>query len=254
MLLITNGRVIINPTMNVESMDSLIEDWIDNVQNLFDIPILFEKVEEPFLMYKVPEIIPWKNLIDAKPSETRIEFMAIGVDDEVQLPYSVRKTVRHNHSMEESKAIADNICEDIAESARLESEKKANAKRFSDQINELQDEITQKAQSHRQGYELRDKQVYQVMNFKENTKYFNDSSTGELVATEQMNDKDQRSLFDIKGYDPEKFENEDISGFEIGAPTENLENELDQDQNFEQQENEGSENVDLDSDAIPEEF
>lgn len=254
MLVITNGRVLVDPAMNSESMDNLISDWVDNVSNLFDIPVAFKKVEKPFLMYQVPDELPWKNIMDAKPSETRIEFMAIGSDDEVQLPYSIRKSVRHNHSMEESKTIADDICEDIAEMAKLEAEKKAVAKRYSDKIADIQSDITEKAQSHRQGYEIREKTVYQVMNFKENVKYFNDASTGELVATEEMNDKDQRTLFDIKGYDPESFDNEGFSGFEIGVPTEELEKELDQDEVDVNDSTPENEHVDLDNDTVPDDF
>jgi len=238
MLVITNGRVLVDPAMNEKNMGAMITEWIENVSNFYDIPVVFEKVEKPFLMYKIPAELPWKNLIDSKPADTRVEFMAIGKDDEVQLPYNHRKTLRHNFSIEELKEKADHICEDIAEIDKLEKEKKSIVKSYNDKIADINADLTEKAQLHRQGYELRDKTVVVVMNFKEKVKYYNDSITGELLATEPMTEKDQRTLFDIKGYDPDEFENDDISGFEIGFPEESLEDDLNegQDESVEQKE------------------
>lgn len=224
MLVITNGRVLVDPTMNVENMDAFIEQLKENIENLFGEEIEFKKVEKPFLMYTIPEGLQWKKLIDSAPSETKLEVMGIGKDDEVKMPYFSHKNVKHIYDIEELKTIADRMCDSLADISKLESEKKAMSKTYGDQINALNEELKEEANQHRLGYELQDKKVFVILNFKEKMKYFHQANNGELVASENMTDKDQRTLFDIKGYDPELFKEEDVTGFEFDVLEDDSEN------------------------------
>lgn len=254
MLVITNGRVLVDPAMNAENMEQFIGDVTGNLNDLFEEEIVFEKIEDPFLMYKIPEGIAWKNILDARPPESRLEFMAIGKDDEVQLPYSQHKTVQHYYSVEELQEKAEKMTSLLDDIEKLEKEKKAVAKRLGEEIGELHDELKEVARSHRQKFEDRSMQVYVVMNFKERMKYYHKTSDMELVGSENMNDKDQRTLFDIKGYDPETFNEETITGFEIGTPEINddeVEQELkDMEDNQNENENEKSKETSDDKENI----
>lgn len=223
MMIITNGRVFVDPAMNVENMEMFIEDISNNMNDLFDEEISFEKIEEPFLMYKIPENIAWKNIMDARPPETDIRFMAIGHDDEVQLPYSQHRTIQHFYTVEELQEKADEMTRLLEEINGLEAKKKSIAKQLSEEISCLHGELLEIAKSHRRKFEDRDCSVFVIMNFKEGMKYYHSTTTGELVGSEKMTDKDQRTLFDIKGYDPSTFNEETINSFEIGSP--DLDNE-----------------------------
>lgn len=223
MLVITNGKLLVDPAMNAEKMSDFITQLEGNIENLFGEELKFEMVEKPFLMYKVPPGLEWKKFMDCIPSESRIELMGIGQEDEVIMPYPMHRTVKHVYTIEELKTIADKMCEVLSEISKLESEKKAHAKRYSDKISALNDELKQEADEHRVGYQMQDKNVNCIMNFGERMKYYHLSSNGELVDKEEMTDRDQRTLFDIKGYDPNKVDDDDITGFEITAKEEVIE-------------------------------
>lgn len=218
MLIITNGRVLVDPAMNLEKMETFIFDLTSNLNDLFEEEIVFEKIEEPFLMYKIPDDIAWKNILNARPPEIDIKFMAIGSEDEVQLPYSQRKTVQHYFTSEELLEMADQMTSIIEEIHSNENEKKLIAKKLGEKIGKLNNDLDNIARSHRRKFEDIDMSVYVIMNFKEGMKYYHNTNTGELVGSEKMTENDQRTLFDIKGYNPDSFNEENIKGFEIGTP------------------------------------
>lgn len=223
MLVITNGRVLVDPAMNAEKMGEFIEDLAINFNELYESEIEFKKVTKPFLMYEIPEI-EGRNLLDALPPETRIEYMAIGKDDEVTLPNARVQNIKHHYSVEELQNLADKMCDDLEEISQLEQSKKAHAKRLGEEINTISIDLLNQAQMHRQGFQMKDIRVYVNMNFKERMKYYISVADGTLVHSEPMDEKDQRTLFDIKGYDA-NLESE-IEGFKIGIPEDQ---ELDED-------------------------
>lgn len=220
MLVITNGRVLVDPAMNKEKMGEFIDELTGNYFDMYEVELKFKQKAKPFLMYEIPEDVQGRNLLDAMPPDSRVEYMAIGKEDEVTLPDSRVKTVKHHYSIEELQAIADKMCDILSGITELEIEKKSMAKRLGEQINTLNEDLKKQAQMHRQSFEMKDVRVYVNMNFKERMKYYISVADGTLVHSEEMNEKDQRTLFDIQGFDPEQ-ENE-LQGFEIGIPEDQL--------------------------------
>lgn len=97
--------------------------------------------------------------------------------------------------------------------------------------------LNEDAQKHRQGFEIKDKKCYLIKDFKERLNLYNDVTTGELLHSEEMTIEDQRTLFDIKGFDAEDAEN--FKGFAIGEPE--LEDELEDENTID---GESQENID----------
>lgn len=207
MMLLTNGRVLVDPAMNETNLDNVMDQLIENARMMLsDENITFTKKLKPFLQYENTSELSYQTIKDVCPADVDIYFRAIGKDDEIQKPFPSYKDIKHHYTPEEKEEIADNMCQLIESREKKEAEKKAIVKRMGDEIKQLDDEIYEDSRKHTQGFEIQNRLCIETINFKEQKKFFVDKDTGDLLKTEDLTPEDQRTLFDIRGYDPENDE------------------------------------------------
>lgn len=237
-MIITNGRILVQPEMNEESFAKIIEELEDNIKNFHDLEVKFVKVDKPYLQYEIPKELPWKNLKECLPADNELKIMGIGSKDEVTVPYFVNKVIDYRYSMEELNEVGDEMCDILLEVSKIDNEKKAIAKKLGERIAELQVKLNVKAVNHRKGFVTKEMKCSCILSYKEQNKRYYDSVTNELIHTEDMTSDDQRTLFDIKGFDLDTAN--ELQGFSI---EEAVEEELNQDLDDIQNENSGNANA-----------
>lgn len=208
MLLITNGKLIVNPAMHIEELDEVIEVIKENAKNDGVKKPTFKKVEQPFTCYENLSGLDFFQLKRYCPEYVDIQFKAIGKES-VTLPSTKMKDIKHIYTPEELDQIADNFSQKQKEKEDLEEEKKQVSKRYSDEIATHETEISEMANKYRLKYEIQNKECRVILDFKENQKYFVHPENEELLHTENLTTEDQRTLFDLEGFTPEKWQDED---------------------------------------------
>lgn len=213
MLLITNGKLIVNPAMHVEELDEVIKVIKENAKNDGIKKPTFKKLEEPFTCYENVSGIEFFKLKQYCPDYVDIQFKAIGKES-VTLPVTKMKDIKHIYTPEELNDIAEDFAMKQKEKEDLEETKKQVAKRYSDDIATHEAEISELANKYRLRYEIQSRDCRVILDFKDGQKYFVDPESEELLHTEKLTTEDQRSLFDLEGFTPEKYQDED-TGFEM---------------------------------------
>jgi len=212
MLLITNGRLIVNPAMHIEELEEVIKVITENavndgMKNTVKNP-LFKREEQPFTCFENVTGIEFFQLKRYCPDYVDLQFKAIGKES-VTLPVTKMKDIKHTYTPEELDIIADEFSQKQKEKEDLEDEKKQVSKRYADQIATLETEISEHANKYRLKYEIQNKECRVIFDFKENKKYFVHPESEELLHSENLTTEDQRTLFDLEGFTPEKYQDED---------------------------------------------
>lgn len=213
MLLITNGKLIVNPAMHIEELDEVIAVIKENAKNDGIKKPVFKKLKEPFDCYENSSHIDFFKIKQYCPEYVDIQFKAIGKES-VTLPSTKVKDIKHIYTTEELDHIAEEFAMMQKEKEDLEESKKQISKKYSDDISNHETQISDLAHKYRLRYEIQSKDCNVILNFKESLKYYVDPETEELLHTEKLTTEDQRSLFDLEGFTPENYQDEN-TGFEM---------------------------------------
>lgn len=214
MLLITNGKLIVNPAMHIDELEEAIKVITENAKNDGIKKPLFKKIDIPFVCFENKSEIDFFKLKQYCPEYVDLQFKAIGKES-VTLPITKMKEIKHVYSPEELDKIAEGFAQKQQEKENLEDEKKQVNKQFADNITIHETEISELANKYRLRYEIQSKTCRVILDFKEGNKYFIDPNTNELLHTEKLTPEDQRSLFDLEGFTPDTWQDEEKAA-EIG--------------------------------------
>jgi len=196
--LVTNGLYLVLPEGTIEDLKELVEEVIKpNLKAYLGSSANLKFVNNPFPCYKLPENVTYDVLSQAAGSDHKIKYRSIN-DDKFLAPGTSLREYTHTFSDVEKAEISEELCLEIEKREKLEAAKKAETSRLNGEISKHDNVISELAKKHRDGKEVREKQVEVEFHFNEGMKYFIDPETKEMLDSDELSDDDYQLKIDYR--------------------------------------------------------
>lgn len=196
-MIYTNTKLLVVVNNDVDLinavMDSMKDFAVKNKHEFTDFVV--EEDERGFLKIELPNPYSYELLKAMIPAGELLEFKAIG-DTVFEIPFLQKKAYKHFFNDLEKSTIADSLCKVQQEKECLVDEKKAVNKRYADQIEEKETQISDFAGSYRQGWEDRTADCIVQIDYGQKQKVFIDPETKEVLQMEDLTISDYQLRLD----------------------------------------------------------
>lgn len=247
-MLYTNGKLIVIANNNLDELDQYIAKMQKRARELNgNKKIKFSFNESPFPHYTVTPELSYDQLKEAAEGVVELNFRALG-NEIITLPGRKRKEIKHHYSPEEKNKIAEEFTELQYDKEQTEEEKKTVNKQYADKISVMEQRISHLSSLHRQGYEIRNEEVLEQLDFANGMKYFVNPDTNEVLHSQELSRSDYQMRMEYT--DGFMQESEPPAGAATGEPTAN--DTTDPEKGFEDFDNDSQDNVtDVDFEDTP---
>jgi hypothetical protein len=164
----------------------------DSILDLRGDSVVFEFTDKhEFPAFLMPEGLSFKDLNEVL--SPYIAMRAIN-EDEIVLngPRIIEK--RHDFSDEEMREIADNNMKLLKRKKEIELEKSIEMKKFSNALQELEAKLYETVDKHTNGYEYRNYDCLEKLNFKDGFKYLVDVNDEDIVHRQEKLKPDEKQM------------------------------------------------------------
>lgn len=216
-MLITNGKKIVTLPHDPDKLQEIADTLKKRAKDNLGLKgVKFELQTEPFPHLLNVKELSFEELQAICKPDMDIQFRAIG-DERVQLPAKKIKDIKHTFNDEEKMKIADNLCDTQFEKEKVEAEKKDVVKQYSQRIEGMETSISELANKHRQGYEIRTETVFLHLDFENKVRVYTHVETGAILHQEPLEAIDYQMRIEWKenefaevAADDSKFVNDEL--------------------------------------------
>lgn len=206
-MLVTNGKKIIAfPAQDLEELSLMLKK---RAKDVLGIKAKFAVKSEPY--EHIENEIEFDELKKITFPDIDVQFRAIG-DEKVQMPQTVIKDIKHTYAPEEKQLLADSFVNIQYEKEQVEKEAKEVAKGYKQKIDQMENQISDLASKHRQGYEIISLECNLHLDFENKNRVYTELDSKELLSVEPLEPKDYQMKMDFKdgGFDFQA--DEDVKG------------------------------------------
>jgi len=197
-MLVTNGKRIVLLPRDEAELEKVAATLKKRAKDVLGVKnAKFAIVEDPFPHIVNENEFTFAELKQLCVPDIDLQFRAIG-NERVQLPDTKMKDIKHVYSPDEKMQIADDFCNAQYEKETVEAEAKAEAKKFKQQIDKFETQISDLSTKHRQGYEMQNVECHLHLDFENEVRVYTDKETGDILSTEPLLPTDRQMRIEFK--------------------------------------------------------